>query len=677
MPRIIFLKKDVTGLLPDNFIQDEFHMTESGNSRLVIPDYGAFFEQDFEVRDADTNAIIPSTDYYFSDIYHEASLQSGKSVWNVLIITNPKVNLKIKISYRAFGGPFSRNAKLLVEWLKERETDFVSPGKWEDVEDIPRFFAPAFHNHLLRDIYGGEYFAEHFTRIENSILIGKKAIIQSIVDDVTRRLEKTREDAIFLTKAIVSSTTANSFKKIDKKFLNLDLVANLDLATEHEVKKSVELSTPVGFFTEDKYLNKKRLEIFSKLVKETLVSSKETNLGKERGVFADATKASVIATVNGATIILDSIDNNKANGVDYDLMVYPKGYPTTDTFTIVRVSNNVSDKGGIWLGFNSEKIETYIGIMTSDECFKRMKWYKFYTDGNLDDLSTKVKEHVKDTKNPHELTKEQIELGELENYPVVTEAQILAQESVKSYVTMDTLQYFMAAHLLNLKANPNEDGEVDLKADLFDKANIIYTPCDKNPAPVCPPKGQLIKTYCDGTEKMGRWTDGACGFYDELMESNSDDCDYVENPKQGTQISTFCKDYALYAKVADGRGGTTDSLLDEFSDKCGWNPTPLGTLLSSRCEGFDTISKYADGKNGNYEVVTKVNDPNCGYIQYPEEGKILSEYCNGFDRVTRYADGRGSSYEAITKVNDPNCGYGSSGDGNGNGGSDDSGLIEM
>ena len=79
MARIIFLKKDVTGLLPDNFIQDEILVTVTGSNRLVIPEYGAFFEQDFELRDADTNDVISKDDYYFSDLYQEADVNVIKS----------------------------------------------------------------------------------------------------------------------------------------------------------------------------------------------------------------------------------------------------------------------------------------------------------------------------------------------------------------------------------------------------------------------------------------------------------------------------------------------------------------------------------------------------------------------------------------------------------------------
>jgi len=657
MARIIFLKKDVTGLLPDNFIQDEILVTVTGSNRLVIPEYGAFFEQDFELRDADTNDVIPKDDYYFSDLYQEASQESGKAVWNIAIIRNPNINTNLKISYRAFGGPFSRNARLLVEWIKEREQDFINPATWEEVEDIPKKFAPSFHYHLLRDIFGGEYFEQGLKRIENSILAGNSEIVQSIIREVIAKLNASRETAMQLSKAIVESSTSKVLGTINKKYLGLDLVVNLDLATRDEIERAADISVSQSMFNVDKYINKDRLKIFSDLVKDAIVSSKNTNLGLDKGVIGEPTKANIIATVNGATIVLDSMENNKTNNVIYEQVVYPKNYPPSDQFTIVRLANNPKDKGGIWLGFNTAKLDAYIGIMNGDECFRRMRWYKFYTDGNLADIAQRVKDHINDTKNPHELTKEQIELGDVENYPVVTEAQILAQESVKSYMTMDTLQYFMAAHLLNLKANPNEDGEVDLKADLFDKANIIYTPCDKTPAPVCPPKGQLIKTYCDGSEKIGRWTDGACGFTDSVMESNSDDCDYFDQPKQGTEISTFCEGYNLMAKVSDGRGATFDSLKEEKSPKCGWNPPELGTLISTRCDGYNTISKYADGQNGNYEVTTSVNDPKCGYVPLSVEGTVITEFCNGPNRVTRHADGKGGSFEVISAINDPECGY--------------------
>lgn len=657
MVRIIFLKKDVTGLLPDNFIQDEILVTVTGSNRLVIPEYGAFFEQDFELRDADTNDVISKDDYYFSDLYQEATQESGKAVWNIAIIRNPNINTNLKISYRAFGGPFSRNARLLVEWIKEREQDFINPATWEEVEDIPKKFAPSFHYHLLRDIFGGEYFEQGLKRIENSILAGNSEIVQSIIKEVIAKLNASRETAMHLSKAIVESSTSKILGTINKKYLGLDLVVNLDLATRSEIERAADISVGQSMFDVDKYINKDRVKIFSDLVKDAIVSSKNTNLGLDKGVIGEPTKANLIATVNGATIVLDSMENNKANNVIYEQVVYPKNYPPSDQFTIVRLANNPKDKGGIWLGFNTAKLDAYIGIMNGDECFRRMRWYKFYTDGNLADIAQRVRDHINDTKNPHELTKEQIELGDVENYPVVTEAQILAQESVKSYMTMDTLQYFMAAHLLNLKANPNEDGEVDLKADLFDKANIIYTPCDKTPAPVCPPKGQLIKTYCDGSEKIGRWTDGACGFTDSVMESNSDDCDYFDQPKQGTEISTFCEGYNLMAKISDGRGATFDSLKEEKSSKCGWNPPELGTLISTRCDGYNTISKYADGQNGNYEVTTSVNDPKCGYVSLSVEGTVITEFCNGPNRVTRHADGKGGSFEVISAINDPECGY--------------------
>ena len=121
MARIIFLKKDVTGLLPDNFIQDEILVTVTGSNRLVIPEYGAFFEQDFELRDADTNDVISKDDYYFSDLYQEATQESGKAVWNIAIIRNPNINtnlkkLTINRAQKRFFWRLSKIFKVTVYW---------------------------------------------------------------------------------------------------------------------------------------------------------------------------------------------------------------------------------------------------------------------------------------------------------------------------------------------------------------------------------------------------------------------------------------------------------------------------------------------------------------------------------------------------------------------------------
>ena len=655
MSRVIFLKKDDTGLLPDNYIQDENLVTSSGSNRLVIPEYGAFFEDNFQMKDAITNAVVSPDDYYFADLYQEASQATGKAVWNLVILKNAAINNEVKISYRAYGGPFSRNARKLIDWLREKEQDFLHPASWSEVTDIPKKFTPAFHNHLLRDIFGGEYFEEGLRRIENSITAGNSHIVQSINNEVIEKLQETRATALELSKAIIETSTNSVLNKVNKKFLGLDLVANLGIATYDDMQRAANTNVSASMIAFDKYIDKKRLKIYSDLIKKSVVSSKDTNLGLTTMDLTVSTKANLIATVNGAVITLDSMENHRKNKVSFDLVVYPKGYPEEDEFTVIRVTNNIKEHSGVWLGFNASKLTAYVGIMVGDECFRRMRWYRFYTDGSITEIESKVQEHIRDTKNPHELTKEHVELEAVENYPVVTEAQILAQESTKSYVTMDTLMYFMAAHILNLKANPNEDGSVDLSADLFDKANIIYTPCDKTPAPVCPPKGQFIKDYCVGTEKMGRWTDGACGFYDEVMESNSDDCDYFEMPKQGTVLNLFCEGYNQMAKISDGRGATYVAMHQEKSSACGWNPPALGTLISTRCEGYNTITKYADGLNGNYEVNTSINDPKCGYIEQPAEGVILAVFCNGSNMVTRYSDGKGSSFEVLSSINDPKC----------------------
>ena len=52
-----------------------------------------------------------------------------------------------------------------------------------------------------------------------------------------------------------------------------------------------------------------------------------------------------------------------------------------------------------------------------------------------------------------------------------------------------------------------------------------------------------------------------------------------------------------------------------------------------------------------------MNDPKCGYVSLSVEGTVITEFCNGPNRVTRHADGKGGSFEVISAINDPECGY--------------------
>ena len=93
------------------------------------------------------------------------------------------------------------------------------------------------------------------------------------------------------------------------------------------------------------------------------------------------------------------------------------------------------------------------------------------------------------------------------------------------------------------------------------------------------PEGAFINWYCDGYNKIGRYSDGIGGYTTALIKENSTECGYVNMPA-GTILATYCANYNYYERVADGDGGYTIRIKEENveglpPDGCGYvEPTP-------------------------------------------------------------------------------------------------------
>ena len=105
----------------------------------------------------------------------------------------------------------------------------------------------------------------------------------------------------------------------------------------------------------------------------------------------------------------------------------------------------------------------------------------------------------------------------------------------------------------------------------------------------------------------------------------------ILNPpeERGKIISYFCVNADNWAKKSDGRGGTTDVLFKLNDVSCGWiDPKPpVGSIIGFICDGFDKLNKIADGVGGFTTRLTQINSTDCGYIP-PSEGSLSNVLIN-------------------------------------------------
>lgn len=96
-------------------------------------------------------------------------------------------------------------------------------------------------------------------------------------------------------------------------------------------------------------------------------------------------------------------------------------------------------------------------------------------------------QHIKRMDNPHNTTKEQVGLGDVENLPVVTEQEIENQEPVRKYVTFDMLLIALATivsnstYRFNIKSTSVKEGRtflVDITTTNVDNDTTLYWTVD-------------------------------------------------------------------------------------------------------------------------------------------------------------------------------------------------------
>jgi hypothetical protein len=611
--RKVLLEEDRTALKPENYIQGESVNIGIGRDRLLRFEYGAFYEEDFKLLD-ENGTEIDRDKYTFHDLYEEATRNSGKAVWNCLVVTDPAVPEKLVGYYHAYGGRFAVNARILVEWLNEKLNTAVDPIEFVDLIDRPRAWTPKYHKHLWDEVYGWSYFKKPLDHIENAIELDKSFFYNMLIKDIQRKLKEANDRAMQLANFYATKAVSDATINISKEKLGIHLLANFYTADPAEMRKIAKEDFNTATILEDKYINKKGLIAFTEILNQRSVKISETNLGTKEVFIRESKRGALIGLGNAGIATFESKDELVKNGNFYEENVYPKNYPAKDRFTVLRVTHNLQDHGGVFLGFNNTTGEMFSGTLKDDLCFMRIKWYKFYSELTYNSIKEALAEHVKATNNPHKLTKKQVKLENVKNLPVATIDEIMKGDPIDAYLTLDGLQMFMAKHLLDLKPEFKEDGTLNKDSDLFNKPNIIFTPCDKKVPDNWPPEGQLLKTYCDGTDRFQRLADGKGGFTDKVLELNSDDCKFFEIRPQGEVLYKVCKEKDQWTVVADGRGGTTEVLSAVNSQECGFVPPPeAGTVLGEECRGTDKVRKYADGNGGITTSIVEANSVECGF----------------------------------------------------------------
>lgn len=406
---------DLTGRNPNNSVVGEVHeLVDNGRDglRVFIPKHGSFFTQHMELRDAGGNLLTPGTDYIPTYLYVDATHRTGLEVCGAIIVKNPHIPATVQFSYQAVGGDYAQSTDAL-EQVLDALADDERPVEWAQIIGKPTEYPPGGHLHALWELYGFEYMVAELENIVQAIITGN----QPMLDEVRAYALRLHDDIMVLLGE--TDTRFNDHLQADnphgvtKLSVGLDRVQNFGIASAADT---------AAMQADNLYLVPAALTVFREQIA-TAIAQGDTAQSQRLDAHI-TTFTNFIARrdnpheVTKAQVGLDKVQNyGVASASITALMQDSTSYLVPASLTTFRAA--ISSEIAL-LGATLESLVE--GVLTE------MRNFNIRTD------------------NPHGVTKAQVGLGQVENYPPASNAQALAGTSSQHYLTPVNLKHVVDEH---------------------------------------------------------------------------------------------------------------------------------------------------------------------------------------------------------------------------------------
>lgn len=546
---------DRTGINPANRITGEEHIFTPAQTTLLVPKFGYFYKDNLVIRNLYTGLPLTDGQYICTEYFEKASLTYGKAVYGSILITDDSLS-GIILDYNVLGGENTRSPSNVLSVFEERmQPNLAVP--WDDLTDKPNEFPPTKdHFHNLSEIYDLVRIFKYIDDIRDAILVGHMPAYNGLLAYIDNALASMENTMRFRLDELMPGIVNNFKAQFTRLFFGVDKLTNLSCATNQEARNAAGINFKQADIALNKYMVLSALVSFKEGIYSGIVNKLTSNIGVYDKKFVPPLRTSLFEMENGSNANYIGLEKAQGNGIDFDTDIYPEDTINTTAFTINKISNAPTHRGGIFHLFEQDLDNIHLGVNTTGEPNQNFSWKKYLVDGSIKAYFDVLVKHIQDTGNPHQVTKQQVVLELVENLPVVSRINILNMTSAREYLTMDTLLYFMRA-FLQQNAWHVELPEGHRNRFLLDNCQVVFSPCggcgcsDRSdfqpvttePPVTCPAANTLLRTFCSdspdnepesgsdaeptGFNKYGVYTDGDCGEEVRLIQANSPDCGWV------------------------------------------------------------------------------------------------------------------------------------------------------
>lgn len=406
---------DPTGTAASNRIQSERQTISApgwSDFYFIIPKMAPYFRESLTViHHPSGRQLFEGVDFLPSHKFHDASLAVGKPVYGSLTFFDKTLGGVVELTYQSIGGEWTIDEATIQEILSNKLTN-PRITTWEEVVEVPREFPVIDHEWDLVDMVGMSSVVEKLEGIRDAIILAGEGGLGDHLADF------------------------DNPHKTTKGQVGLGNVENFPIATVPQAQAGADNAS---------YMTPLR-------VAQAITQQVLTPLNNHKSDFANphqVTKAQVgLGSVLNYPIATVAEAEGGSNNTTY--MTPLRVAQQIDVRAIAPLNNHIADKANphgttkahVGLG----NVQNF-GIASVAEARTGTSNVLYMTPLLvMEAIQARVGDtlvgHINDGNNPHGTTKAQVGLGNVQNYPIATQAQ--AQTGTDNATYMTPLRVFEA-----------------------------------------------------------------------------------------------------------------------------------------------------------------------------------------------------------------------------------------
>ena len=424
---------DPTGKAVSNLIQNERQTISPPNWTdfyFVIPKMAPYFRDSLRVVHRPSGKIlVEGQDYHCTHFFHDASFGTANRIYGSITLLDKTLTGLLELEYQTLGG----------EWVidEDRITSILSNTlanpritTWEEVVEMPYAFPPIDHEWDLENLRNMDAVVVEIDKIADILRDNSDSAMREHIADLSNP------------------------HKVNKAQVGLDRVQNYPIANFND---SIEGLSNAAYLTPLRLKQVLDVTVFTEINEHVSEYDNPHQVTKTQIGLGNVNNYGIARTEDAQLGISDTLYMTPKKTTDLVLAYAEQGIKPH--FDNVSNPHNVTK---VQVGLGNVENYTIASATDAEEGISNQVYMTPLRTGQMVNLLVKgtLDLHVNDNGNPHKVTKAQVGLSEVQNYPIATNEVAVLGESNAHYMTPLRVKELLDQVVLDLGSSTDVVGDL-------------------------------------------------------------------------------------------------------------------------------------------------------------------------------------------------------------------------